>query len=62
MIVYGSEDAFDGQRIIRENMPLLVKNGMKARLLIVGGGEHLTAWTKALKEIFDFFEEFEEHA
>ena len=62
LIVYGSEDAFDGQRIIRENMPLLVKNGMKARLLIVGGGEHLTAWTKALKEIFDFFEEFEEHA
>lgn len=55
LIVYGSEDVFDAQRIIRENIPALINNGLNARLHIVGGGAHLTAWTYALKEIFEFF-------
>ena len=56
LLLISSEDEFDAQYTFREGYPYLLKKGVPVEYKVVGGGSHLTGWTKALAEIFNYFE------
>lgn len=56
LLLMSSEDIFDGQFTGHVAMPIFLENKMDVTLSVVGGGLHLTGWSHALPEIFDFFD------
>ncbi|HVO95879.1 MAG TPA: PHB depolymerase family esterase [Terriglobales bacterium] len=55
LFVHGDKDQHANWRWSQVIVERAQKEGVDAKLLVVKGGNHVDAWTKALPEIFDFF-------
>ncbi len=56
LLLMSTEDVFDGQYTWNVGYPYLKEHGVPVEFCPVGGGSHLLGWTKALEEIYSFFE------